>query len=241
MQLATVYVSADGKLESLKGPFEPPPQSSCFTVGSGEMNHFEVRLAPKSIELWASDAGQRDTFRQVALVPIAALPLARGYVTFEHFQMTGSQTHRWDNVGFSGPLHPTPRAVDAPDSLVRGGPDGVNVGYDLSAPNDSRTVSLSLGAIDLTGARSVHLELSLFAFDQSRTLRYCLNPPNGQCHELASTFGASQLQDVPLVVTGIELSELNAGGNEIGNMKMVTQTTPLDSILSNLTLTVELE
>jgi hypothetical protein len=242
MQLAKVYVSANGKLESLKGPFEASSQNPCFAVASGAMNHFEVRLAPTSIELWASDAGQQDTFRQVALVPVGALPLSRGYVMLEHFQMSGAQTHHWDNVGFSGPVRPTPRAIDALDSLSRGGPDGgVNLGYDLSAPNDTATVTLSLSSIDLSGAKSAHLELSLFAFDQSRTLRYCLNPPNGKCHELRSPFSPSQVQDVPLIVTGIDLSELNAGDNEIGNMKMVMQTTPGDSILSNLTLSVEVE
>src|SRR5262249_30169114 len=158
-------------------------------------------------------------------LPGSALPLSRGYVTFEHFQRTGSLTHRWDNIGFDGPAHPTPRAVDAPDSLIVGRPGGINLGYTLSSPTGGPPVTLSLGAIDLTGARSANLSLSLSNFDQSRTLRYCFNLPKNECHELRSPFPPSQIQDVPIVIDGIDLTELQPGGNQIGDMRITTQTT----------------
>jgi hypothetical protein len=240
-ELGTVYVSANGKVTSSKSPFLPPPADPCFNSAPGATNHVEIRIAPRSLDVWVSDAGERDTLRQIAHVAVDALPLSRGYVIFEHFAVTGAVVHHWDNIGFGGAVHPTPHAVDAPDSLTGGASDGVNVGYDVASPDKTQTVSLTFPAVDLTGARSAHLDFDVFSFDQSRTLRYCLNPPNGKCHELASPFPPSQFDAASVVARDLDLAELQPGTNQLGNLKMVTQNTPNDSVISNLTLTVEVE
>src|SRR6185436_10965075 len=109
--------------------FEPEMEHAprrCFSVADGHMNHFELRLSTERAELWASDHDAPDSFALRDTFPNLGLTFSRGYVHFQHGQnnaekgqATPSQTFRWDNIGFDGPRHPTPRGYDIPENDVQ--------------------------------------------------------------------------------------------------------------------------
>jgi hypothetical protein len=105
------------------------------TTGVDELNHVEVYLTQKHLEVWASDAsadGVTFTGFKKLLSADLDLPFGRGYVSLvvrNHATMkywVGSAwAVRWDNVGFDGPVVDTLREYSVPDSLTpRAGLDG---------------------------------------------------------------------------------------------------------------------
>ena len=251
VELATLYASSQGTVTALQGPFLPDTQSPCFDVSSGSTNHFEMRVGPSAIELWASDAGMPNTFRLVAHIGVGdggpnsltSLPLTKSYVTFEHIQRGGTHAFHWDNIGFDGPLHPTPRAVDVPDSLTSAGNGQISLGYlvpDPNTPPPNDVLTLALGPVDLSGARSVHLDFGLWAFDSSRTLRTCVDPPTGPCQSSTSPGPAGEGVDEQPIEIDVDPATLVPAGNQLG-LKITAQGTGFDSVADNLTLTVEVE
>jgi hypothetical protein len=132
----------------------------------GKLNHFEIRLTQDTAEFWASDYEDPASFRRRATIENLDLPFSIGYVHFQHAQynaakdgnVTSSQTFRWDNVGFDGPVWPTPRGYDV-QNAGRSGPDGGEYfGWDLP---EGEPVSLTVSDVDLTDATSASLNLNV--------------------------------------------------------------------------------
>ena len=90
----------------------------CFKVADSKLNRFELHISKDMAELYASDAGMPSTLRLVTRVNNLNLAFTRGYISFQHTHYnarkspagsnqpgtTPSQTFRWDNIGFEGPV-----------------------------------------------------------------------------------------------------------------------------------------
>jgi hypothetical protein len=124
--LETVTVTQDYKiLHSIPfWEFANNYDDRCFRCADGVLNHLELHITQDKAELLASDPGDPDSLRVRSVVEGLDLPFSRGYVHFQHAaynapkdgNVTGSQTFRWDNIGFDGPTYPTPRSYDVPDN-----------------------------------------------------------------------------------------------------------------------------
>ena len=110
------------------------------------LNHFEIRMNQQRLELWGSDHMKED-FRLMTVVDNMDLNFTRGFIHFQqaHYDsfkaenclgcVSSHQTYHWDNIGFDGPVVPTPKRYAIPDALARS-LDGsrMNLGY-LLGPN----------------------------------------------------------------------------------------------------------
>ena len=185
--LETIFVT-DGYQIVHQIPFysiEELPQR-CFLVADGVLNHFELRISRDRAELWASDAGDPASLAQRAVVAPLDLPFTRGYVHLQHGQfnaaldgnVTPSQTFRWDNVGFDGPILPTPRGYDVPDPGTPGQGGAVRIGW---FPGEGPQ-TFTLRGVDLSGASGATLSFMLDGLPGLQ-LDYQLN--GGPTHTLA--------------------------------------------------------
>jgi hypothetical protein len=146
--------------------------SECVEGELGVLNRFELRLGATQLEVWASDAGDPDSFRRVADAFVEGWPLTRGYLQLQRLTTTEEPPlHRWDNVGFDGPRLVTPRGYDVPDSLVGGDETAVNLGYYLTGTGER----LEVGGVEPDGAASAHLDFSSFNHAAGAAFEYRLN------------------------------------------------------------------
>jgi hypothetical protein len=212
----------------------------CFAVADGRMNHLELRLSTDRAELWASDHDDPSSLKLRETIPNLGLTFSRGYVHFQHGQMdssksfaTPSQTFRWDNLGFDGPILPTPRAYDISDNDVpRAG--GVYLGWDLS---DGGTQSYVFPSVDLGGASSALLSLNLFSRrGQQLDFRF-----NGQAWHsfVVDSVTPDEVMGRGLAIP-VPLSDLQTGDNTL-YLRMPTPAPDVTESVANISLTAELE
>lgn len=133
-----------------------PVEQPCYRVRADHANHFELRISPSRVELWASDFTPNlgvsfPNFRRVLSASVR-VPFTRGFVHFEQAHYNGEkagvssmQTYHWHGIGFDGPALPAVRAYQVPNSLEKRFVwpsktkfDGLNLGY----PIDRRTFRL---------------------------------------------------------------------------------------------------
>jgi hypothetical protein len=138
------------------------------TTAEGLLNRVELRLSTSRLEIWASDASaDGETFgplRQMWSGTIA-LTFTRGFVYLgAHNHATlkyggpEAWTTYWDNVGFDGPVVPTTRVSQVPNSGPR------TFGYPLPNGADGGAgLTLALPGVDLAGASGARLVLDLGA------------------------------------------------------------------------------
>jgi len=209
----------------------------CFQVADAHLNHFELRLSQDRAEIWASDYDRPSTLKLRAAIPNLGLKFSRGYVHFQHGQfnaaqdgnVTPSQTFRWDNLGFDGPILPLPRAYDVPDNGSPGHGNAVLLGWSL-APSQSLTVH----NVDLGGATSATLNFALNG-GPNDTLTYRLNgnaPHTFTYPDRPNTTGGVHGFSAP-----VPLSDLVLGDNTIDFTITTTSTQPTD--IGDIDLTVE--
>jgi hypothetical protein len=191
----------------------------CVATQDQVLNHFEFKVSQTHFELWGSDAGNPASLRRIASMDNITLPLTRGYVNFQHTHynankagVSPSQTYRWDNVGFDGPVLAIPKAFGVPDSNTMNG-SSKNVGYLLQ--NDGRTsLSLSLDGVDLTNVNSARLTFTVRYFVAGSLIRIRFN--GGPWHDHPENYVAptdsahTESMAVPLseLVTGTNLIEM---------------------------------
>jgi hypothetical protein len=119
----------------------PVENKDCVTDGSaatGQLNHFEVRVAQDSAWIYASDAGSSDV-RLIAEAHNLNMTFTQGLVWLEDVHYNASKgknnqtihTFAWDNLGFDGPKTYRDLSFDVPDALVPAG-GGTNLGYLVS-------------------------------------------------------------------------------------------------------------
>lgn len=150
----------------------------CFKVADGKLNHFELRISRDKAELWASDYDDPSTLSRRATAPNLGLTFTRGYVHFQHGQynapkdghVTGSQTFRWDNIGFDGPTLATPRAYDVGNPGMPGAGGAVRIGWFLDGGPQTFTVH----DVDLTRATSASFNFTIDGMP-SQTIEYSFN------------------------------------------------------------------
>jgi hypothetical protein len=212
----------------------------CFAVADGRMNHLELRLSADRAELWASDHGDPSSFQLRDTIPNLGLSFSRGYVHFQHGQVdssksfaTPSQTFRWDNIAFDGPVLPTPRAYDIPDNDVpRAG--GVFLGWELS---DGETQSYVFPSVDLGGAPGALLQLDLFS-RRGQQLDFRFND------ETWRSFVVDGATPDEVMGRGFAIpvarSDLRTGDNTL-DLRMATPAPDVVESVANISLTLELE
>lgn len=177
--LEGVVVTSDYEIVS-STPFWELDQTDerCFKVADARLNHFELHLSEDAAELWASDAGDPASLRLRTKASGLGLSFSRGYLQLQHWgnnaaesaHVTPTQTFRWDNIGFDGPVLPTPRAYDVPDPGTPGQAGAVRVGYLFS----EGPLSFVLHDVDLSNATSASFNFVLDAGPGSE-LHYSVN------------------------------------------------------------------
>jgi hypothetical protein len=223
----------------------------CFKVADQKLNRIKVLLNKDQAEIWASDFDDAKNLHRIAIAPNLNLSFTRGYVHLQHSQYnarkdlcadggqpTGTQTYRWDNVGFDGPTYATPRGYGVDDNTA---PDIDGVGGHLYGwyLSDSSWVSLKVKGVDVTNATDASLDYS-FLGGAGRVVQYRLN--GGPTHEYT----------VPAFLDGnggprggtrafsnpVPVSELVAGDNTIEFMMSAPQTDK-EEVIGNVELTVQ--
>lgn len=171
----------------------------------GKLNHFEVTVSQKRIEVFASPPSEDGVqFEPAALIYSADvdLPFSRGYVhitTHNHASLKYSTNEwsgnggftnldawiaRWDNVGFDGPVLSHFREYEVPDALTPfdgGGETATNTGYLVADESAGPGAALYFKGVDLSGAKSARIALASWYCNgcgdpvEKFVLRYRLN------------------------------------------------------------------
>lgn len=223
-----------------------------FRTFDGQMNHFEIRLSQNEMEIWVSDSDDPLNTRLRARVTDLDLQFSKGYVHFEHAQYnagkdglpgcgdgvpntcpTSSQTYRWDNLGFDGPVYPMPRAYDFADNDKLIGDNIHLLGFRFTDAENTHTMSVD--DVDLANAISATLNFNIFT-DWGRPLEWSFN--DGPTHtfevpENQESFGTFGLRTFSVEVP---LEELKEGTNTL-KVHMPAPYTVSESI-GNLDLTL---
>ena len=217
--LETIFVT-DGYQIVHQIPFfalDELPQR-CFVVADGVLNHFELRLSAGRAELWASDAGAPASLVQRAVIAPLDLAFSRGYVHLEHGgfnaaldgNVTPSQTFRWDNIGFDGPILVTPRGYDVPDPGTPGQGGAAQIGWFL----DGGPQAFTLHGVDLSGATSAKLG---FVFDATPGVQLAYQVNGGPAHTFSypETTAYAGQGGVHGFSVDVPLAELSPGDNTL--------------------------
>jgi len=112
--------------------------------GPGNMNHVELRISQKQIDVYATDAGVAatpTTLKHIAVVTNANLTLTRGLIWLEDVHYNADKgtnsgfpisqrrhTFSWDNVAFDGPFTYRDFSYDAPDNTAAAPNGALNLG-----------------------------------------------------------------------------------------------------------------
>lgn len=229
--VAYLHVVSNWRVTTYQGNTGSPLLSdTCIVTADGQRNHFEVKYAANSVEVWATDANGTN-FRRIAHTSgLPALPLSRGYVNYEHVQynaeksgVTDTQHYEWANMGFDGPVLPIERGYDIPDALTRWR-DGVsiNLGYRIdgggaaiccnSGGGFSAAPPLTLRGMDLNGATAATLNFNAGHYSSSSGLQYRANGGTWRAipYPLPDQSDGFRAVSVP-----ITLSDLHDGDNTI--------------------------
>ncbi len=174
-------------------PLSPKAPPVCVATARDKLNHFEISISEKHIEVSAtpfSEDGKTFASPQVLYSADVDLPFSRGWVqitTHNHATLKysgpgsgfgapeslDSWTSRWDNVGFDGPVLSHWREYEIPDSLTSGqnawnrmGPIK-NVGYLVGDSQNPPKDTLHFKDVDVSNVTSARLSLSGWYLNQS--------------------------------------------------------------------------
>lgn len=208
------------------------PRRGGFVARDQELNHFEVRVSPEHIEIWATDAGKTNLYLVQEFSGLS-LPFTRGFVHFQHSQYNSwkdgrpqyssgvwaspAQTYRWDNLGFDGPKLPLLRSYDAPLNNNKREVDFhadttlVKYGYHLSRP-----VTVEFDGVDLDGATKALLNVNV-NLGHPRQLDYKINGGEKHTFPIPDYGNAGSNFDGLLRAVSIEVpvGELVSGKNKV--------------------------
>lgn len=209
----------------------------CVTAQPDSANLIQIKLSTTHVEVWMSNHGS-NVLQEVASATISpALPFSVGYVHFEHVQynaaknfpgiqqgLTPYQTYHWHDMGFDGPVWPTPRAYEIPDSLTptdrpsqNGDSGGQNLGYLVYS--DGRIYNgatylpnFSFNNVDVTNASEALLNLNTGGAPGGSTFYYQFNngPVRSYTVNANVTSTDKQTHSIP-----VPLSDLKQGTNTL--------------------------
>lgn len=184
---------------------------SCTPTEPDMLNHFEVRISQNHLELWGSDQN-KENFKQLSVADNLNLPFTRGFIHFQdsHYDakkagegVSPTVTYHWDNIGFDGPILPTPIHYAVPDALDRRSNGTTNLGYVVNSTGLDR--ALVIHNVRLNDVTSATLTANVYAGNTD----YRIN--NGPWHVIAGT-GVGNWN---AVAVNVALSELRVGDNTI--------------------------
>jgi hypothetical protein len=205
--------------------------------GPGNLNHFEVRVSQKEIDIYGTDAGATTgPMTELAVVTHAPLTLTRGLVWMEDvhyngnkFGTQGTHTFTWDNFGFDGPTLPRDLAFDVLDHLQPVG-SYRNLGWPVGPTDIVPLIVVAPGVYNVVHAAGALLTLNTFTMVPV-TLSYRVNtgawhrqpwpfPPcnAGECNK------KSLAMPVPLseVQSGINIIQLKSTGQTaVSNIDLI--------------------
>lgn len=225
-------------------------QARCFKTQDQKMNRIKVLLNKDQAEIWASDYDDPKNLHRIAIAPHLDLPFTRGYVHLQHSQYngrkdlcddggepTGTQTYRWDNVAFDGPVYANPRAYGVDDNTQ---PDidetgGHMYGWYLS---DTEWLTLKVKDVDVKDAKSASLDYS-FLGHGGETLRYRFN--GGPTHEYVIPVGLDRAggprEGLRAFSNDFPVADLVAGENTIEFM--LIGKSEKEEMVGNVEITVQ--
>jgi hypothetical protein len=251
--LETVFVTNDDLVQSVFDDVGwDTPETRCFRAMDGQLNHFELRLSTDRLELEVTNFDDPDGPRSFVTVESLALPFSRGYVHLEHVQFsaaqdglegceegvpntcpTPSQTFRWDNVAFDGPVLPTPRAYDVPEPGNIGPEnEGAYVGWPLW---DGSDLTVTFPDVDLEGVVAAGLGWTVLGAN-GQVYEYRLN--EGAWHTSVVPDGPEATATLRGYSVALDLGELVVGSNTL-DVRAVDPGT-IEGV-GNIDLTLELE
>jgi len=222
----------------------------CFRVADAHLNHFELRISKSRAELWASDYDDPSTLKLRTAIPVLDLPFERGYVHFQHGQYNASkdgltgcngengqcptraQTFRWDNIGFDGPTHPTPRSYDVADPMIPGAGGGMRFGWFLNEGPQTFTFN----NVDLSNASAASFNFMMDGGPGTQ-LQYTVNAAAPHMFTYPETTGK------PGGIHGfsaqLPVAELQTGVNTITVKRMDKAPANVQSGIGYVDLTIE--
>jgi len=237
--LGSVVLVADHQVARTIGRTELD-EAGCFATAVQTLNHLEIRIGERAIEVRASTSGDPAGLHRVALISGLDLPLERGYLHFESLGENAAkvggaadQTRVWDDIGFDGPFLPLPVARDVPDHLERwtGGGDQTatvwNTAYVL-LPTNQQTFRVE--GLELLAGGAAFLDLSAFGLSAGGSFRWRFN--EGSWRESPFPFSSEswRVLSVPM-----SLGDLVAGTN---TLELATAATAMPVLIANVDLTV---
>lgn len=214
-----------------------PPNRVCLKTARQQLNHFEVRVAQKQLEVLGTDVsadGVSFGSPQSLFSTAIDLPFTRGYVvitTHNHAtikyggEALDAWTSRWDNVAFDGPRLTTYREYEIPDSLRPGvrNEGKLSIGYLVLDVAQAPADVLTFKGVDLEGAKTAKLSFSSW-YDQAGTvadfgLKYRLNGGAWKDRKLTAAEVAvlkgPNSQGALGQVIDLDLADLVAGDNTL--------------------------
>jgi hypothetical protein len=186
------------------------PTTGCFSTVEEVLNHIEIQISQSTLDVFASDAGDPASRRNVVHLDATTdpaqpfhLPFSKGYISFQQTHYNGNKcwatgnaaecgtvsentTYHWDNVGFDGPVYPTPRAYQVPDSnksYVKDYGSGplnlTEVGYQATktglVDHDGPAAAITLANVDLGHAVDASLTLNAWNYCPGESIGYRFN------------------------------------------------------------------
>jgi hypothetical protein len=216
-------------------------------ANDGHPNRFKFLVSKDRVEVWASNFDDINTLHKVATAENLSLDWEVGYVHFQHSHYNGpkagassSQTYRWDNIGFDGPIHTLPRGYDVPNNTEifknsDGSPGAAHFGYDLVTVGAvAHTVSVNVDGVDLSNATGASLNFN-FQTRGGRTLNYRINGHDWHSFTTPAELGSAYL--LRSFSLPVNVSELTTGQNTI-EMNMADAPAEPEAV-ANMDITVE--
>jgi hypothetical protein len=198
---AKFFVSMIDVLNDYKDTVSMPPDNPmCVTGTEGKLNHFEIAISQKHVDVYVSPVSADGvTFEPAKLVygVDVDLPFWRGYVqltTHNHATLKYSHngdygtTHvydawlsRWDNVGFDGPVLSNTREYEIGDALIPGmnawnvsGPV-MSIAYKVADDSKGPAQKLTFKGVSLAGADTARIAVgSWFDLGSGKAAQYDL-------------------------------------------------------------------
>jgi hypothetical protein len=224
----------------------PGTDATGFAAADTVLNRFKLLVSQNQIDIWASDYTASGQVRHIGLAANLNLAFTVGYIHFQHSQYnapkngaSSSQTYRWDNIAFDGPVHPTPRGYDVPDQYklvtVGNGGQAMLLGYEFYPDGVTLTpVNVKVQGVDLTNAVSAS-----FNFDVSGAggapIQYRFNGNPWHTFTLPTQLGPDQ--QLRAFSLSAPLAELAAGDNAI-DLQIDPSVKNIDAV-GNMDITVE--
>lgn len=250
--------------------------SPCYTTMNDMFNRFEIDVNQNHVDIYASantpDHGMTyPNYRLIASADNINLGFTQGYVSFQQthynsakFGFPAFNTYHWDNLGFDGPVLPTPRNYEINNALTPldglSNANGVNLGWLLKdggistcCPNNQLTTTpFTFSNVNLANATGAELTLGTWSFVSGESFKYRFNSgawrtfiypfPDARDGALGLSIPVS-LADLVQGTNTLDLQASNNGslgfGNPVANIDLTIEvsSSSVDAIPPTVTIT----